>query len=49
MTSQALAAPLDLPIKISVRDLTVHYGAAVGLDPLTHDKHQQRLTAVIGP
>jgi phosphate transport system ATP-binding protein len=49
MRSQALAAPLDLPIKISVRDLTVHYGEAVGLDGVTLDIPQHRVTALIGP
>jgi phosphate transport system ATP-binding protein len=49
MTSQALAAPLDLPIKIAVRELTVHYGEALGLDRVTLDIPEHRVTALIGP
>ncbi|HEV7730560.1 MAG TPA: phosphate ABC transporter ATP-binding protein PstB [Candidatus Binatia bacterium] len=49
MTSQALAAPLGLPVKIAVNGLTVHYGQALGLDGVTLDIPVNRVTALIGP
>ena len=47
--AEALVEPLDIPIKMTARALTVRYGAAVGLDAVSIDVPQQRVTALIGP
>ncbi len=40
---------LDAPSKISARDLTVHYGDALGLNGVSLDMPEHRVTALIGP
>jgi len=49
MSSPALAIDLDAPPKIEVRNLTVRYGNAVGLDAVSLDIPEHRVTALIGP
>ncbi|MCW5893644.1 MAG: phosphate ABC transporter ATP-binding protein [bacterium] len=47
----AHVAPLasDCSIKMSVRDLAVHYGPSLGLDRLSLEIPEHRVTALIGP
>jgi phosphate transport system ATP-binding protein len=45
----AVTAPLDAPPKIAARDLTVHYGDAMGLNAVSLDMPEHRVTALIGP
>ena len=47
--AQAQVEPLTLPIKMSARELTVRYGATVGLDAVSLDVPVQKVTALIGP
>src|SRR4051812_12567726 len=41
--------PLDASAKIEARELTVHYGDAVGLNSVSLDIPERRDTALIGP
>jgi phosphate transport system ATP-binding protein len=41
--------PLDASVKIEARDLTVRYGDAVGLNAVSLDIPERRVTALIGP
>jgi phosphate transport system ATP-binding protein len=49
MDPDAATAPVDAPVKIAVRDLTVRYGTTVALDAVTLDIPAHRVTALIGP
>jgi phosphate transport system ATP-binding protein len=50
MTDAASAAvPAEVPIKITTRDLTVHYGTTLALDRVSLDAEANRVTALIGP
>jgi phosphate transport system ATP-binding protein len=43
------AAACAAPIKISVRDLSVHYGAKLALDAVSMEIAERQVTALIGP
>ncbi len=47
--SPAITPALDAPVKIAVRDLTVHYGATRALADVSLDVPERRVTALIGP
>ena len=47
--AQALIEPIDGPIKMSARSLTVRYGVTVGLDAVSLDIPERAVTALIGP
>src|SRR6058998_4226709 len=49
MSSTALALDTDSPPKITACDLTVRYGDAVGLNAVSFDIPERRVTALIGP
>ena len=49
MTLGAPAMQPDTPMKMAVRDLTVHYGKTVALEGVTLDIPEHRVTALIGP
>jgi phosphate transport system ATP-binding protein len=48
-SSPATTPALDAPIKITVRGLTVHYGATRALTDVSLDVPERRVTALIGP
>jgi phosphate transport system ATP-binding protein len=43
------AADADAPVKIAVRNLSVHYGETLALDSVSLDVPTNRVTALIGP
>ncbi len=43
------AAAADVPVKIAVRELVVHYGATCALEAVSLDIPAHRVTALIGP
>src|SRR5262245_33356797 len=47
--SPATTPALDAPIKIAIRDLTVHYGTTRALTNVSLDVPERRVTALIGP
>ncbi len=49
MSSPALALDPTAPIKITTRDLTVRYGEKIGLDAVSMEIPERRVTALIGP
>jgi len=49
MTGNGPGVSFDTPVKVCVRDLTVHYGDTKALDRVTLDIPANRVTALIGP